>query len=467
MSSPIAPGNTLDLPIHALATGGKAISRLEGMVIFTDRGIPGQTVRATISRVKKRFAEATFQHTVTPAPDEIPPFCKHFGLCGGCLWQNLPYAGQLEWKRRFVEDSIRRIAGAEDISVAPVIASPQERHYRNKMEFAFLQGRGTIHLGLRRYASHSIVNIEECHLQSQRATAIVRHVRQWANRQEAMPAYDPQKDKGYLRFLVVRETRSTNQLMVQIITAPDWSNANRRNAAVAALGNELADAFPGLTSFVHSERADKAQVAYGERDLTVQGAAELHETLHIGGTDHTLCLGGAASFFQTNTGAAEILYTRALEMAALTGSETVWDLYCGVGALSLGAAARSASVTGFEITADAVETAGKNAAEHGAGNVTFKSGDVRHTMREEQNSPQVIITDPPRSGMHPEVVAAIAARAPERIVYISCDPATQARDIGLLLHAYRIVQVQPVDLFPHTPHIENIVLLHRLADRQE
>lgn len=457
----VTAGNTMQLTIDALATGGQAIARLDGMVIFVDRGLPGQTVQVTITRVKKRFAEATLDRVITRTATEATPFCKHFSLCGGCHWQHLPYAEQLEWKRRFVEDSMRRIGGAEGITVPSVIPSPKQLFYRNKMEFAFLQGRGVIHLGLRRTASHSIVNIEECYLQSERSTSILTHVREWANSHELLNAFDPKSCRGFLRFLVVRETKHTNQLTVQIITAPDWSGKGLRNAAVAQLGKELAERHPQLTGFVHSERTSKSQVAYGEGTILLQGSEEMNETMSINGTQLSLGIGGADAFFQTNTEAAEALYSKALQFAALTGTETVWDLYCGVGALSLAAASSAKQVVGFELSESAVDAARRNAQNLKITNATFHAGDVLHTLKNEPSSPDVLITDPPRSGMHPAVVAAIADHKPQRIIFIACDPATQSRDIGLLLTDYSVEAIQPVDLFPHTPHIENIVLLHR------
>ncbi len=484
MASPLSAGMTIELTIDALATGGKAVARLPecvptsspsptadddteamagagGMVVFVDRGLPGQTVRVTLTKVKKRFAEATLDAVLTPAPGEVPPFCRHFGVCGGCLWQTLPYPEQLAWKRRFVEDSLRRIAGVCDVETAPTIASPAQAAYRNKMEFAFLQGRGEMHLGLRRLASHSVVNITECHLQSETATAIVQYVRQWANAHPTLRAYDPRSGKGFLRFLVIRETRRTGQRTVQIITSPDPHAGGGGNAAVAALGEDLLRQFPGLHGIIHSTRTASSQVAYGEHDILVLGTAELTERLTLGNREAELSIGGPDVFFQVNTEAAERLYATVLGMAAPTGTEIVWDLYCGVGAIALGAAPRSRRVVGFELSEPAVATATANAERLSASNAVFHAGDVRQTMAKERETPHILITDPPRGGMHPDVVAAIIQHAPQRIVHVSCDPATQARDIALMLPAYTVRRIQPVDMFPHTPHVESVVLLER------
>ncbi|UZP69040.1 23S rRNA (uracil(1939)-C(5))-methyltransferase RlmD [Desulfovibrio mangrovi] len=457
----LTAGTTLELFIDSLATGGQAIARREGMVIFVDRGLPGQTVLATITRTKKRFAEATLERVITRNNTEIQPFCKHFGICGGCHWQHLPYEEQLEWKRRFAEDSMRRIAGADGASALPTIPSPDQRMYRNKMEFAFLQGRDTIHLGLRRSASHSIINITECHLQSEHSVAIVQTVRQWANRHKLLNAYDARSGKGYLRFLVVRETKYSNQCMVQLITTPDWSPTGQREELVRELAAELREHSDIPTSAVHSVRSSKTQVAYGEDTIFIEGAPTLSETISIDKHNLTINIGGADSFFQTNTKAAEALYGKALQLAALTGKETVWDLYCGIGALSLASAMNASRVVGFEISEAAVSTARQNAEQLSLPNTSFHAGDVRLTMALESVLPDVLITDPPRGGMHPDVVAAIDQHGPERIVYISCDPATQARDIGLLIDKYAVCEIQPVDMFPHTPHVENIVLLKK------
>lgn len=445
------------LTIETLATGGKAIARHNGMTIFLDKGLPGQTVTAEITKKKKRYAEAEVTEVLTPSPTQLPPFCRHAGDCGGCIWQELPYEEQLRWKQQFVHDSLHRIGGITESSVRPTLPSPKQRFYRNKMEFAFNADRRQLHLGLRRLNSHAVVDITECSLQSGRAVEIVKTVRTWAQK-ENIPAYHPSKKKGFLRFLVIREPEYGKQCMVQIITTPDYTKGYRLNGAIRNLESMLTKRFDGITSFIHSARSHAAQVAYGERIVFQTGKETLTE-----------CLGdllfelGPDSFFQVNTKATELLYTEVRNAARLTGQERVWDLYSGVGSIALGIAHKANHVIGFEITEAAVENARQNAAKNGIQNVTFYAGDVRRSIHNETIPADVMVVDPPRAGMHPEVIQSVLCAAPKRIVYVSCNPATQARDVAQLLPQYTIEHVQPVDLFPHSPHVENIIALHRQA----
>ncbi|WMW67022.1 23S rRNA (uracil(1939)-C(5))-methyltransferase RlmD [Nitratidesulfovibrio liaohensis] len=472
------PGDLLELTVDGLAAGGRAVCRHEGRVVFVAGGLPGQRVRAKLTAVKRRFAEATPDAVLEPSPIQCAPFCAHFGDCGGCAWQDLPYAEQLRWKERFVVDALGRIGGLRDANVLPILGSPAERGFRNKMEFAFNQDRdGQLHLGLRRRASRAVVDITECHLQTQLTVRIVEAVRDLA-RESGLPGWDDGRQDGFWRFLVVREPElgrnaaadtgaegdgqgnPGRQCMIQCITGRHPGAAQ----AVSRLAEALRARFPEVTGVVHSLRLDPEQIAYGERVLAVDGEAVLTERL--GGNDLLL---GPDSFFQTNTAAAGLLYDEARRMAAAGPDDTVWDLYSGVGAIALHLARAAGAVRGFEITPEAVNDARANAARNNILNCSFVSGDVRASLRRERPgegvSPRIVVMDPPRAGLHEDVVEAVAAHQPERIVYVSCNPATMARDVALFTaRGYALQEARPVDLFPHSPHVECVALLTRAGE---
>ncbi|MFA9395830.1 MAG: 23S rRNA (uracil(1939)-C(5))-methyltransferase RlmD [Halodesulfovibrio sp.] len=457
--SQFATGDTLTVTIDALATGGKALTRLDGMVIFMDRGLPGQTVEVKITKKKKRFAEAVMTKVITNALDQITPRCTHFGTCGGCLWQNMEYKKQLEWKKRFVSDSLSRIAGTQDLEIKDPIPSPDTFFYRNKMEFAFGEKQGNITLGMRRYATHNVVDLQECYLQTEHTVEILALVREFVNATPALTAYDATARHGYLRFLVIRETKHTNQCMVQIITGKDTTNSDSQHRAIRQLGQLLQERM-NVTTFIHSLRTHTSQVAYGEKTYVVLGQKSLTEVLNFENGMRSLSLTSHADgFFQVNTDATARLYGTAIDLAELSGTEKVWDLYCGVGGLALAAAPNAKDVFAMELSPQAISSANENAQINNIENVRFVSGDVRSALKDEKSQPDVVFVDPPRSGMNAEVVELLMKRAPKRIIYVSCDPATQARDIATLSTKYTITAVQPVDLFPQTAHIENIVRL--------
>lgn len=452
MSENFHKGSEHELTIEKMAFGGKGLTRVDNFVLFVDGAIPGSTVLARVTKAKKRFAEAETVKVLDPGPHAATPFCLHFGKCGGCLFQDLDYTEQVRWKTEHVRETLSRIAGAEDVMVHDAVPSPGQRFYRNKMEFAFSGGGSRIALGLHRRASTSIVNVERCELQSQLSMDVVRQAREFCRR-VGVPAYDPRTRKGVWRYLVVREAHATQQALVNVITsnAPD-------GGAARALCEDLLERFPALTGAVHSVRTANSAVAQGQRQAAAFGKPHIEE--HLLGVKFHI---SADAFFQTNTRAAELLYEAALDMAGLTGSEHVLDLYCGVGGLALCAAGRAASVLGVENHEPSVKDARANAELNGIENCEFVAGDTRSTLAELDHAPDVAFVDPPRSGMHPEAVTSLAALAPRRIVYVSCNPATLARDAGLFAeNGYAVAEARPVDLFPHGPHIECAVRLERL-----
>jgi 23S rRNA (uracil1939-C5)-methyltransferase len=466
----LTEGAEVDLTIDKLAFGGKALGRVAGCVVFVNQALPGQRVRVRITNKKSKFAEAQVIQLLAQSPVYSPPFCRHFGFCGGCQWQDLDYEEQLHWKRVQVQECLRHLAGLTPGRILPPVASPHPRYYRNKMEFTFAprgwlpaadrgrqdKSQGAWALGLHVRASRDqIFDLEECFLQSPQATAILKEVRSLC-RQSGLPPYNPKNRRGFWRFLVLRESKRTSQILAHLITTHQGEAA-----AIDALGERLQARFPALTTLVHSRSRQKAQVARGESSRTLWGSGYIEEQL----CGLRLRV-SAQSFLQTNTAAAEGLYEAVSGLAELTGRETVWDLYCGAGSIALSLASRARRVVGFELVPEAVKDAYLNSRLNGLDNCHFLGGDLKERLREtwrqgSQPLPEVVITDPPRSGMHLQVVQALKELAPRRIIYVSCNPATLARDLALLGDRYEILTIQPFDLFPHTAHIESVTRLER------
>jgi 23S rRNA (uracil1939-C5)-methyltransferase len=456
----LSKGAEVDLVIDKLAFGGKALGRVDGFVVFVDHAVPGQKVRVRLTRKKPRFAEGKVVQILEQSPAYTPPFCPHFGLCGGCQWQDLAYEEQLYWKHVQVQECLRHLAGLAPENILTPVASPATRYYRNKMEFTFAPksaGESACTLGLHVGDSfHRIFDVEQCFLQSPQSSALVQEVRRWCAASN-LPAYNPRTHRGFWRFLVVREGRGTGQTLVHLITS-----TTDTAGVVETLTAHLASGFPEITTFVHSVSRKKAQVAVGETSRTLYGPGFIEEL--IGGVRLRV---SAQAFLQTNTAATANLYEAIRRMGEFTGEETVWDLYCGAGSIALILAPHVRRVVGFELVPAAVHDAYINSRLNGLDNCRFIAGDLKETIHEAQRAasgephPQVVITDPPRAGLHPQVVQAILALAPRRLIYVSCNPATLARDLALFQERYAIVSIQPFDLFPHTSHIECLACLVR------
>ncbi len=442
-------------------------------MVFMENAIPGQRVRVRIIRKKKQYAEARVVELLSQSPYHTPPVCSHFGVCGGCSWQNLVYEEQLRWKRLHVLESIEHVAGVSEVSVDPTVPSPRTMHYRNKMEYTFADRRWLLPeeisakdvaysrsfaLGLHvRGSFDKVFDLDDCVLQSPRSAEIVRCVRDWA-RESGLPAYTTRTHQGFWRFLVIREGKHTAQTLLHLITAPH----PRADEVADALAAHVAERIPGITTFVHSISQKKAQVAVGDTSRTVFGPGYIEELL--GGLRFRI---SAHSFFQTNPYAVEKLYETARDFAGFTGNETVWDLYCGAGSIAIFIASFVKRVTGFEVVEDAVEDAYRNCRLNGIDNCRFVAGDLKDEIGKARDAagpgglPDVVITDPPRAGMHPDVTKTLLELAPKRIVAVSCNPATLARDLAMLGERYEIKRIRPFDMFPHTPHIECVVRLDK------
>lgn len=466
-------GTEIELVVENLSYGGKGLARVNGLVVFVDRTIPGQRVLVRITRKKSSYAEARVLAVIEDSPQAIAPRCIHFGTCGGCLWQNLPYDEQLTVKREMVWECLAHIGGLPHDVVLPTLPSPQIYYYRNKMEFSFAPRRWLSHeeidrnqlekprnfaLGLhvRRFYDR-VLDIEECHLQSPLSVAILKRVRQFALA-SGLPPYSTLDHKGFWRFLVVRDSKHSGQVLVELITAPNRSAAS----SIEQLASMLLAEIPEITTLVHGVSAKKAQIASADTQKIIQGPGYIEEKLG----DFTFRISSGA-FFQTNSQAGKVLLDQVLAGCALNGPEVVWDLYCGTGTMAIGVASGARKVIGFELNEQAVADARINASLNGIDNCEFVLGDLRSLLHSpsslihQHGAPDVVVTDPPRAGMHPSVVTQLAALAPPKIVSVSCNPATLARDLKLLMEKYRLLHVQPVDMFPHTPHIETVAVLEK------
>ena len=441
------PMTTLELDIERPAFGGAGLARHEGRVVFVEGGLPGSRVAARVTKEERNSLRAVAVRVLAPSPQACPPFCPHFGPCGGCTWQDAAYPAQLEWKRQIVAEQLKRLAGLE-VPVEETTASPLERGYRNKMEFAFAPG-DPFRLGLReRFAPGRVLEVSACGLMHEPAMAILEAARRLAAATQ-LPPYFARTGSGAWRHLVLRRSEASGEWLAQFIVGPTAPVKRLRS-----LGEALLAEFPALTGVVMDVRRDRADYAIGERRAWTLGQDALTETL-----DGLAFSVSAGSFFQTNTRAAALLYARAVEAARLEGGEQVWDLYCGVGGLSLFLARRAGSVTGFELSQEAVADAADNAARNGLVNCAFQAGDLKDALARRKARPDVIVLDPPRAGLHPDSAQALTRLGAPRMVYVSCNASTMARDLGRLAQAYHVEQVTPVDLFPHTPHIECVAEL--------
>ena len=452
----VKKGQEIALDIDTLAFGGRGVGRLDGLAVFVDGAVPGDRVQARIVRKKKRFAEARLLAVDRPSPFRVAPECRYCGFCGGCCLQILDYEKQLEYKRQQVAESLAHIALMPDVPVASVLSAPRPLAYRNKMEFSCSDRRWLLPeemgredletgfaLGLHVPGTFDkILDIERCLLFPEAGNQILAAARDYIRR-SPLPVYGLRTHAGFWRFVMLRHSVALDQWMVNLITAYE------DRAQVQPLADLLAERYPRVVSVVNNITARKASIAVGEREILLYGAAVIEDRLGKYAFDIS-----ANSFFQTNTRGAENLYREVEARAGLSGSETVLDLYCGTGTIAIWLSGAARQVVGLEINPACVADAEANSRKNRVDNVHFVSGDVKDTLSRIDYSVDVMIIDPPRAGMHPDVVKQVLALAPPKIVYVSCNPATLARDAGLLAERYSLTGVQPVDMFPHTPHIE-------------
>ena len=434
-------GEQITLEVESLAYGGKGVARRDGYVVFVSGALPGDRVKAEVTRAKRDYAEASATEIVRPSPDRVPPRCDHGGEpCPGAPWQGLAYEEQLRHKQQQVEDALTRLGSLAGFELDRIEPAVEQWRYRNKLEYSFGDRDGELVLGFHaRGRWDVVVDAEDCQLASERNNALRNEVRGWA-RSKGLPAYDRRAQTGILRNLVVREGRRTGQLQSRLVTSAAEIPRPPVDLHTIVEG-------PGSTT---------------DGPTGVLGAEHLEEELC--GLRFQISHG---AFFQTNTEMAERLYGVAAEMAALSGGERVFDLFCGIGTLGLSLAGAAGEIWGIELVTEAVADAERNARLNGVENAQFRAGDARKEIRpllDEAGRPDVVVVDPPRAGLSKKIVRRLIECDAPRIVYVSCNPTTLAPNAAQLEEAgYRLRRVRPVDMFPQTPHIECVALLERAA----
>ena len=455
MAAPVHKGEELELSIESLAYGGNGVARHDGFVVFVRGGLPGDRVRAQVTKTKRGFAEAIAQVVLEPSPARVDAPCRHFGVCGGCRFQDLAYEAQVAEKEKQVRDALIRIGRIPDPPLEPIVPAASVYGYRNKLEYSFSAGEDGTELGFHRAGRwDEIVDIEECLLTTELGNAIRLAVRSWA-REERLEPYDQATGKGYLRHLVVREGRNTGQALVVLVTAP----GDRFETGYLV---DVLRRFPEVRS-IHWAINDTPAEQTNLPTKLLWGEEAIEE--EILGLRFRV---RPSAFLQTNTEMAERLYELARDFAALTGSENVFDLYCGTGTIGLTLARDARAVWGLEISEESIACAIENADLNGIENARFFAGNVGQTLEElveKADAPDVVIVDPPRAGLAGKALRRTGALAALRIVYVSCNPTTLASDVQVLRddYGYRLVRCCPVDMFPHTPHVESVSLLTREA----
>ena len=465
-------GDTVEVPIQTLAFGGKGVAKLNDFVIFVNGAVPGDVARVIITKTKKRYAEARALELVSPSPDRVEPSCRTFGNCGGCVWQNLDYGVQLDYKTRQVGESLEHLGGLRGFDLRPAVGMAHPWRYRNRVDFSIGMTNDGAVVGFRPPGRWDLVlPVSECHLLNTEMESARATVESWL-RDNGIPGWDPRTNTGFARHLLVRSAQMGAELIVSLVTAPGEFPA-------ASLVERLRGAHPHVVGIAHAVNPGTAELSSGLDYEMLWGRPFLVERL--AGISLKVSLN---AFFQTNTLMAHVLYALVAQEAlgavgevdsgagAAIPGPVIWDLYSGVGSIGLSLARRSGRILGIEAVPDAVEGARENAELNGIENAYFLEGDVRKVLREVAQGiralpeglekPDVVIVDPPRAGLHQRVVARVGELGAPRIVYVSCNPATMAPNVAQFLeHGYRLDHVTPVDMFPHTPHVEAVGLLTR------
>lgn len=460
--------------IEDYAAEGKSLARVDGKVIFVERVVPGDVVDVRLTKSKKDWGEGFPIKFHSFSNSRVEPFCSHFGVCGGCQWQMLPYEKQLEYKQKQVTDNLQRIAKVKLPEIQPIIGAAQTKYYRNKIEYTFAteeytkdkpaspagggregafssEGLGEAFAGFHARGFWSkIVDIQKCYLQAEPTNEVRLAIKDFA-KANGLSFYDLRNQQGFLRTMQVRLCE-TGEWMVNIMFGED--NLEK----IKLLLDHLLQKFPNITSLLYTINTKKNDSLHGLEPVAYYGKGYVVEKLE----DFQFKI-GPKSFFQTNTKQGTALYKIAREFAELTGKEILYDLYCGTGSIGIFCSKNAGKVIGVEVIEEAIEDAKENAQLNGLDKTAFFAGDVIDICTDEffaqHGSPDVLITDPPRAGMHEKLVRKINEIAAPIVVYVSCNPATQARDLALLDEKYEVTKIQPVDMFPHTLHIENVVQL--------
>ncbi len=460
----IRRGETIELSVEKVVYGGRGLAHLNNVAIFVANTVPGDRVIAKVVKTKKNFAEARILEVIEASPHRIIAPCPYSDFCGGCTWQCIEYEKQLEYKHALVMELLNHIGMATDFTMHPPLASPQIFEYRNKMEFSFSDRRwllpkereekkdnNSFALGLHVPGTFDkIIDIEGCLLQKEEGNEILREAKRYI-RESGIPVYGLKTHQGFWRYLMLRHSYFFDEWMVNIITS------EKRDAPIQLLASILKDRFNEIATIVNNINTRKGGTAVGEWERVFTGEGHIKDK--IGTLTFEI---SANSFFQTNTSMAERLYQSVKDFASLTGKETIFDLYSGIGTMSIFLASQAARIIGVDISNAAIADAKRNCQLNGIDNCEFVCGDVKMFLSEFTIQPDVLIADPPRVGMQRGVIDRILRLLPKRIIYISCNPSTLARDVALLKEGYTLEEVQPIDLFPNTYHIESVARLERI-----
>jgi len=458
-----------NVEIEKIAAEGKGLAHVDGMVVFADYAVPGDIVNIRVLKKKKNYMEGRIEKLVQPSKDRLEPFCSHFGVCGGCRWQHLPYEIQLEAKRQQVEDQLVRIGHLNVPEIRPTLPSEKIQYYRNKLEFSASERRWLLpgenpdevsendRVGLGFHVGKffdKVLDIKQCHLQAEPSNSIRLFIKRFCI-ENGYSFYNIRENHGFFRNMFVRTTEDGQVMLIVCFGTADMPK-------ITALLDAVQAEFPQITSLYYVVN-EKLNDSIGDLSpVLYKGSPAIYESM-----ENLRFKIGPKSFYQTNSAQAYRLYSVAREFAALTGNEFVYDLYTGTGTIAQFVSAKAKKVIGIEYVPEAIEDAKANADANGITNCEFFAGDMKDVLSEafieEHGRPDVIILDPPRAGIHPSVADVILKAAPERMVYVSCNPASQARDLAILCKDYVITAVQPVDMFPHTMHVENVVALERKA----
>ncbi len=485
-----------NVSIEAVAAEGNCLAHIEGKVLFVPRTVPGDVVDVQVTKVRKAYMEGYVTRLVRPSAERLEPVCSHYGDCGGCKWQILPYSMQLQAKQRQVEDQLSRIGHLSLPAISPILGSEKQYYYRNKLEYTFSSRRwlkrgedpealsGSDRLGLGFHVAgmfDKVLDIRRCHLQEEPTNAIRNFVREYAI-SHALSFFDLRGQQGLLRTMIVR-TASTGEIMLTVVFGPEgeqWRELSSGSVAadspVAALLDAIAEEFPQITSLNYVINSKCNDAISDQQVYTWRGRDCIYEQM-----ERLRFKIGPKSFYQTNSAQAYRLYcvvrSFALDKDGLSASDkyvavpqnpVVYDLYTGTGTIALFLSGMASKVVGIEYVAEAIEDAKANAQLNSINNCVFYAGDMKDVLNdsfiERNGRPSIVVLDPPRAGIHPSVAEVLLEAAPSRIVYVSCNPASQARDLSLFADAYDILAVQPVDMFPQTQHVENVVLLARKVE---
>ncbi len=451
LEAPINKNDVIEVTFEDLTHEGAGVAKVDGFPLFVPNGLPGEEAKIKIVKVKKGYGYGRILELYKKSPDRIEPACPIYKQCGGCQLQHLSYEAQLKFKQKQVKEVLTRIGHLENITVHPVLGMTDPWKYRNKSQVPVGEIEGGLVAGFFQQRSHTIINMEECLIQAEENDRVVQGVKRIAEK-FGMRAYNEETHSGTLRHIVTRYGRKTKDVMVVLITRTEEFQHKDK------IINGIQEAFPQVKSIIQNINSKRTNVIFGDKTKVLWGDEYLYDS--IGDIQFAI---SARSFYQVNPEQTKVLYDKALEYADLTGNETVIDAYCGIGTISLFLAQKAKKVYGVEIVPEAIEDAKRNAKLNGMNNVEFevgKSEEVIPAWHEQGISADVIVVDPPRKGCDTELLETIIKMKPKRVVYVSCNPGTLARDLRILEDGgFKTIEVQPVDMFPHTAHIENVAVL--------